>query len=30
MHEGVIHVKADLILPLRSAQLPAAASHDFH
>ncbi len=30
VHEGVIHVKADLILPLRSAQLPAAASHDFH
>ncbi len=28
--DGVIHVKADRVLPLRSAELPTQASHDFH
>jgi error-prone DNA polymerase len=27
---GVIHVKAEGILPLREADLPVQASHDFH
>lgn len=29
-HEGVIHVKAETIRPLRDAELPAQSSHDFH
>lgn len=28
--DGVIHVKAERILPLQDARLPAQASHDFH
>jgi len=28
--DGVIHIKAERILPLRHADLPAQASHDFH
>jgi len=30
MQDGVIHVKADRITPLRSSDLPEQASHDFH
>lgn len=29
-HDGVIHVKAERIAPLRCAELPEQASHDFH
>jgi error-prone DNA polymerase len=29
-HEGVIHLKAETIRPLRDADLPQQSSHDFH